>query len=150
MKSIVFAIALLVSSILNAYGDQIPTAYVEMIAPAIDVKDRKLLSVLTDLHDQMLKSDPNYSKFPIIIDRHPNPPADLADELITLRLPAQSLAETVMLITGVSGTHCSVSNNGYLIVKTWHLGIFDPSPIFPSTNSEPGAAGQPATRSESK
>lgn len=134
---------------LSALG-QDPARIADIQTPALEIQDVELISVLRDLDGYLRKHYPDHPNLSLVIDRHPNPPADLGETKISAILPAQSLPERLRYLAGLSLTHWTISDNKIVIFKTWHLGIFDPSPIFPNTNSEAGAAGQPATRSESK
>ena len=118
----------------------------DILTPALDVRDVKLITILRDLDDYLRKNHPDHPNLPLVIDRHPNAPGDFGETKITAKLPKQPLPERLRILAGLSLTHWTMSDNDIVIFKTWHLGNFDPSPIFPETGSEQDSAGQPEKR----
>lgn len=95
----------------------------KLIVPATETSDEPLVSFIEKLNETLEELYPGHPNLPIIIERsrYPN---DGGAELIALNVPEQLLGLRLNSILTVHA-HWMKSHNGFLIYKTWHLGVMD-------------------------
>ena len=111
----------------------------KLIVPATETSDEPLVSIIEKLNETLEELYPGHPKLPIVIERsrYPN---DGEAELITLNVPEQPLGLRVNSIPTVHA-HWMKSHNGFLIYKTWHLGVIDETEMEGSSLNAIGAIG---------
>lgn len=131
------------SLLLSACGQE--PSYVEiapekLTLPATEIREQSIVSVIESINKTLTDLYPEHPKLPIIIERsrYPN---DGGDEIVSLVLPEQELGLRLNSIPSVH-THWTKSHNGFVIFKTWHLGVIDESAFdsfFPESDAETGS-----------
>ena len=124
------------------------TAPDKLTVPATEISDQSIVAVIENFNETLNDLYPEHPQLPIIIERsrYPN---DGGDEVVSLVLPEQELGLRLNSIPSIH-THWTISHNGFIIFKTWHLGVIDESAFdgfFPKadagSNSEQDEALKP-------
>lgn len=94
----------------------------EVRLPASDTGESTLIEIIQSINEHLKKNYPDKLGHSILIERHDNPNYDLGSEVPNLNLPAQTLSERIYILTAGTMTHWRKSENGSIIIKTWHYG----------------------------
>lgn len=92
--------------------------------PALSSKGRKLIDVLHDLNRHVSSAIDGDTRGEIVIVRH-HPKIDNGEKVLEMDLPASTLGEQLTTLGVLTFTHWTISENGYLIFRTWHRPQYD-------------------------
>lgn len=92
----------------------------KIILPPIQTKGLTLDEALTLMNSTLANKYPNNRHLPIIIERHQLTRLDLGGKVVRFNLDQMPIGQALNMLSMGSLTHWIISENGYVIFKTWH------------------------------
>ncbi len=97
----------------------------DIIVPTLKLKGLTVIEALNKINSALKAKYPDHPHLPIIILRHDYSKMDLGNEIIDFNTNEGPLPGLLSALATTTLNHYRVSQNGFIIFKTWHRPQFD-------------------------